>query len=58
MGILDQIEALNWVRRYISYFGGDANAITIDGESAGAQSVSLLTLSPLAKGLLINRDLR
>uniref|UniRef100_A0A914WR09 Carboxylic ester hydrolase n=1 Tax=Plectus sambesii TaxID=2011161 RepID=A0A914WR09_9BILA len=53
MGMLDQIEALNWVKRYISYFGGDPNAVTIDGESAGGESVSLLTLSPLTNGLFI-----
>uniref|UniRef100_A0A914V565 Carboxylic ester hydrolase n=1 Tax=Plectus sambesii TaxID=2011161 RepID=A0A914V565_9BILA len=51
MGILDQIEALNWVKRYVSYFGGDPNAVTIDGQSAGAESISFLTLSPLTKGL-------
>ncbi len=50
MGMLDQIEGINWVKRYISYFGGDPNAITIAGESAGSESVSLLTLSPLTRG--------
>uniref|UniRef100_A0A914VTP0 Carboxylic ester hydrolase n=1 Tax=Plectus sambesii TaxID=2011161 RepID=A0A914VTP0_9BILA len=51
MGLKDQIEALNWVKRYISYFGGDPNMITIAGHSAGSMSVSLLTLSPVSQNL-------
>jgi para-nitrobenzyl esterase len=50
-GFMDQILALQWVRQNISAFGGDEQAVTIFGESAGAFSVFQLAASPLAKGL-------
>ncbi len=50
-GLLDQIAALKWIQSNISAFGGDANNVTIAGESAGALSVLFLMSSPQAHGL-------
>ncbi|KAF3770199.1 alpha/beta-hydrolase [Cryphonectria parasitica EP155] len=49
-GIADQITALDWVMAHIADFGGDADRITIFGQSAGAGSVRALMASPEAQG--------
>ena len=50
-GHLDMLMALKWVKENIRHFGGDPENITVGGHSAGAFSVSMFLLSPLAQGL-------
>src|SRR4051795_11051667 len=46
LGLLDQVEALRWVQRNISTFGGDPSRVTAFGESAGADAVAHLMEPP------------
>ncbi|MYF30289.1 MAG: carboxylesterase family protein [Gammaproteobacteria bacterium] len=50
-GILDQIEALRWIRANIHRFGGDPGNVTVFCESAGAGDIAYLLLSPLSRRL-------
>ncbi|RVD83275.1 uncharacterized protein DFL_007669 [Arthrobotrys flagrans] len=50
-GLGDMITGLKWVRKNIKAFGGDADRITIGGDSAGASDVRALMASEAAKDL-------
>lgn len=50
-GVMDQIAALEWIKRNIANFGGDPGRVTIFGVSAGGTHVNNLMASPRAKGL-------
>ncbi|WP_114313027.1 carboxylesterase/lipase family protein [Thermus caldifontis] len=50
-GLLDVIEALRFIQRYIAYFGGNPNNVTLFGESAGGMLACTLLATPEAQGL-------
>lgn len=50
-GMLDIVMALEWVRDNIGNFGGDADNVTIFGQSGGGSKVAVLMTMPSAKGL-------
>lgn len=49
-GLKDQQLALQWVKANIEFFGGDANAITVAGQSTGASSANLHMLNLKSQG--------
>jgi para-nitrobenzyl esterase len=52
LGVLDQIEVLRWVQENIHQFGGDANNVTLFGQSAGGAVVQAVVASPASVGLV------
>ena len=52
--LYDQLEAIKWVQRNISDYGGDGSSITLVGQSAGAMSIFELMYTDCLKGL-VNR---
>ena len=51
-GLMDQIQALKYIRENISAFGGDPDNVTVFGQSGGGRSTQAICCSPLAKGLV------
>lgn len=51
VGMLDVVQALEWVRDNITRFGGDPSNVTIFGESGGGGKVGTLMCMPKARGL-------
>ena len=51
LGLFDQLEAMRFVKKHISSFGGDPENITLIGQSAGAISLQYHALSQLSEGL-------
>ncbi|CAG2181877.1 unnamed protein product, partial [Oppiella nova] len=45
VGLWDQAMAMQWVKKYITNFGGNPNDITVFGESSGSISISAHILS-------------
>jgi para-nitrobenzyl esterase len=50
-GMLDIIQALQWVRGNIERFGGDPGTVMVFGQSGGGRKVSTLLAMPTGKGL-------
>ncbi|XP_036329405.1 esterase B1-like [Rhagoletis pomonella] len=50
-GLKDQVMALRWVKQNCHFFGGDADNITVFGESAGAASAHYMMLTEQTRGL-------
>jgi para-nitrobenzyl esterase len=51
VGQLDLIQALQWVREHAHEFGGDADNITVFGQSGGGAKIATLMAMPAARGL-------
>ena len=51
LALLDQLEALRWVRDNIAGFGGNPGNVTVFGESAGAAAIGTLLGMPASEGL-------
>ncbi|KAJ8736570.1 hypothetical protein PYW08_007226 [Mythimna loreyi] len=51
-GLKDIIAGLKWIKANIAQFGGNPEDITLFGHGSGAAAVDLVTMSPMATGLV------
>jgi len=51
LGLFDIIEALRWIKKNISSLGGDAENITLMGQSSGGDAIAHLMISDGVEGL-------
>ncbi|MDO4255327.1 MAG: carboxylesterase family protein [Kocuria sp.] len=51
LGLFDLLSAMEWVRHFIKYFGGDPENVTLAGQSSGAENVLAIVASPEANDL-------
>lgn len=51
-GLKDVVQGLKWIKNNIKAFAGDPNNVLLLGHGSGAAMVDLMTMSPLAEGLM------
>jgi para-nitrobenzyl esterase len=51
VGMLDIVQALQWLRQNIAGFGGDPDNVTLFGDNGGASKLAMLMAMPSAEGL-------
>lgn len=51
VGLLDLVQALEWVREHAARFGGDPGNVTVFGQSGGGAKIATMMAMPAAKGL-------
>jgi carboxylesterase type B len=57
MGYKDIVQACRWIKKHIAGFGGDANNITVAGNSAGSMALSTILCANVGEDTLFERVL-